>query len=942
MGHNFRSALLLTAALLQPVPLNSQATSGAFLGWVSDPAEARVPDVKITATNLSTRLSFTTRTSSAGAFMISGLPPGRYRVEFSKTGFRTTARDNIEMHIDQQLHLDVSLELDVLAQNVLVPAMPAILPMQSTETGEIIESKQILDLPLLGRDFLDLTLLVPGVTSGAGGNNANYSINGQREFANSIVVNGVEVTGNRNNDTNVRPSVEAVAEFKTLTSSYAAEFGRAAGGVIAVLTKSGSNEFHGGIYEFLRRPATTARTFFATEPSRLKENDFGASLGGPLRRNRTFFFVSYEARRQRDVFSYLDTTVPAGMVSILPGGSVDLSGLRDPYTGKQIPIFDPEFYRANYYSSPFPGNVIPASRVSRAGLQVLQELFPRPNAPGIFNGWFNNFAVSQPYRFASDTGDLRLDQAFSERDRLSVTYDVVDFRSLAGDPFAGAIPIAGGGGADLADRTDSSNHSAAIAYTRVVSSTQTNDIRLAFVRTPLAQNSLLNGHVATELGIGGVNLSGFPSTQGLPQIYLGFGALTGGSTYKPLHFRDSNISLSDAYNWNRGNHSLKFGYEYRRLAANPSFSLFPTGYQYYYGAYASLTSDPTYSYFDRDAYYGNGGSEIADLLLGIPGYVALGLQLTTPKTASYEHHAFWQDTWRLKSRLSLNYGVRYEYQDPYHETRNHAANFDPQSGRMLIAGAGGNSAALVRPDRNNFSPRFGFAWQAFPNTVLRTGFGIYYSPENSARSDVLTKNYPFFYQQIFLNNPGAPVAYPLDTGVTRPVTVPISPGTSSISMSTIPNATSQSVYYIDPNIRTGYSQAFNFTIQHAITSGLMLETGYAGGLSHKLPYAVGDLNLGKRISKDLGKIYALFSEGNSAYHALQLKMKQRWQESISFLVSYTYAKNLDNGPAPFNLGRGGQWPQDFLNLGLERLSGHLKTGHMWSLQNRPTESLRTD
>ena len=296
--------------------------------------------------------------------------------------------------------------------------------------------------------------------AGTGGNVANYSVNGQREFANSIVVNGIEVTENRNNDTHVVPSVDAVEEFKAVTSTYAAEFGHAGGGIIAIETNGGSNQLHGSLYEFVRTNATTARTFFAAQPSGLKENDFGASLGSPLRKNRTFFFASYEGHRQRNVFSYLDTTVPQQMIHLTPGGNVDLSRLRDPYTGEQMPIFDPSFFNSNYVSQQFAGNMIPASRVSPAGLNVLQKLFPQPNARGILNGWFDNFQVSQPYRFDSDTGDLRLDHSFSEQDRVSLTYDVLQFRSLLGDPFGGAIPVAGGGGGDSADQTSMGNQAA--------------------------------------------------------------------------------------------------------------------------------------------------------------------------------------------------------------------------------------------------------------------------------------------------------------------------------------------------------------------------------------------------------------------------------------------------------------------------------------------------
>lgn len=930
--------LLSTAlALLLPASLRAQATSGAVRGSVSDASGARVPGAAVTATDLATGREFSTRTDTDGGFVVPGLPPGPYRLRVQKAGFKTLSRTDLVIQLDEIVRLDLRLEVGDLKETALITGTPAALQTQTFETGAVIGTRQILDLPLLGRDFLDLTLLVPGVTPGAGGNNANYSVNGQREFANSIVVNGIEVTGNRNNDTGVRPSVDAVEEFKMVTSGYAPEFGRSGGGVMAIETKSGSNEFHGDLFEFLRTNATTARTFFAAEPSGLKENDFGASLGGPIRKNRTFFFAAYEGRRQRDLFSYLDTTVPSEMIRITPAGDVDLSGLRDPYTGKQIPIFDPSFYNTNYYSSPFPGNVIPANRVSPAGLHVLQQLFPQSNAPGILNGWFNNFQVGQRYRFGSDVGDMRIDHSFSDRDRISATYDVLNFRSLTGDPFAGAIPIAGGGGADTADQTDSANHSASVTYTRVVSATQLNELRLGFVHTPLSQNTLIHGDVANQLGIGGVNVSGFPATSGLPQIFLGFGALAGGSTYKPLTFSDDNFSLADAYTWSHGRHSFKFGYEYRHLVANPNFSLFPTGFQYYYGAYASLTSDPTYSYFDPNAYYGNGGNEIADLLLGLPGYVAQGLQLTTPRTTSLEQHAYWQDAWRLTPHLTLNYGLRYEHQAPYRETHDAMANFDPASLSLQLAGRGSNSDALVRADANNFAPRLGFAWLAAARTVVRGGYGIFYTPENSARSDVLTKNYPFFYQQTLTNSPGAPFSYVLDTGVPRPSSISIPAGASSIPLSTVPGASTQSLFYEDPGFRTGYAQMFDLTVQREVTPELTVEAGYVGALSHKLAYAVGNLNLAQRISKQVGIVQGLFPEGNGAYHALQVKAERRFHGSYSFLVSYTYAKNLDNGPAPFDLGKNHQAPQNPFDLAAERgpasmdVRHNLMASHMWEL-----------
>jgi hypothetical protein len=656
--------LFVTLALISS-RLPAQPASGSILGRIVDPSGATVGGVAVTVENEATGWVFAGSTNDLGGFAFPSLVPGSYRLIATKSGFRTLRRPSIFLILDQKLWLDLEVQLGERTEILNVTDSVSPLETQSPATGQVIANRQILDLPLLGRNFLDLAKLTPGVTAGAGGNNANFSITGQREFGNSLVVNGVEVTGNRNNDTNLRPSVDAVEEFKAMTSSFAPEYGRAIGGVIAVQTRSGGNAFHGSAYEFLRNNLTTARTFFAADPAALKQNNFGGSLGGPIVHNRTFFFASYEGLRTRDVFSYLDTTVPSDMIRTTAGGAADLSGLKDPYTGKQIPIFDPAAYAAYWTSEQFPENVLPASRVSRAGLKIVNQLFPRPNAAGILNGWFSNLQVGQRYQFGSDTGDVRVDHALSEKSHLSMSYDAVKFRSLTGDPFAGLINIAGGGSGDSADASDSMNQSAAISYTRTLGSTRLNELRAAWFQTSFAQNDLLQGtNLAKQLGIGNANLDGFPQTSGFPQIQLASGATTGGSTYKPLTFLDRNLQISDVFSWTPARHTVKFGYDFRRLESHPNFSLFPAGYQYYYGAYASMTSDPNYAFYDPNAYYGNGGSEVADLLLGLPGWTAQGLQLTNPETRSHEHHLFAQDAWQATRKLVVSYGLRYEYQAP--------------------------------------------------------------------------------------------------------------------------------------------------------------------------------------------------------------------------------------------------------------------------------------
>jgi hypothetical protein len=932
--------LFFFLAGLSPSAL-SQATSGTILGRVTDTSGAVIVGAQVAATNEATGIVQDTKTEDTGYFLRS-LVPGSYTLKVTKEGFKQASRKGIPLLIDQQLSVDFQLTAGSTSETVVVTSELPLLQTESAETGEVIQTKQILDLPLLGRNFLDLARLTSGVASGGGGNTLNLAVNGEREFANSVLIDGVEATANRNNDTGLRPSVDAVQEFKVSTSDYAAEFGRAAGGVVSIQTKAGENRWHGSLYEFYRPSATAAENYaFPTQtgrPSQLSQHNYGGTFGGPIVKNKIFFFLSYEGQKQSNPISYVDSVPPTNQIVFDANGDVDLSGLKDPLTGNQIPIFDPNITYQNYgyYAQQFPGNIIPASEVSVAGKNILQNFFPSPNLPGTYNGWYSNFQVNAPYHYDGRNGDTRIDYTISSRDTLTGAYHYSDFNSMTGDPFWGAIPVQGGGDADQGDVEDSRNQQTSITETHVINGRMLNEFRFGYTRFRLNQTSLLNGRdLANQFDVGNINIPGVPATSGFPYIYLGTGYITGGSTYKPLYFTDSNYQYSDSLTIQRGGHGIKVGAEYRRLNANPVFSLFPTGFQYYTGPYqyapnGPQTSDPTYAYFyDPSAAFPNGGSDVADLLTGVPTTVNMGLQLTTPHTQSWELSFYGQDTWKVTPRLTLNLGVRYEFMNPYTEVRNQLSNYDPVSGLILIGGRGGNSDALINARKNNFSPRVGFAFRAMPKMVLRAGFGLFYTPENDARSDVLTKNYPFGVQQKFVNNifNGPPYTYYLDTGLPRSTTIPVGSGVSSIDPATItdPNtgaqdANLQTVYSVDPNMKTGYSEMFNLTIQQELTPSLTMEVGYVGTRSHQLPYAIGNIVVGTAAPDQLGQIERQAGLGWAQYNSFQTKLTKRLTANLSFLGAYTWSHNIDNGPAPFNLGHNlnsHNQPQDPFNLNLE-------------------------
>src|SRR5581483_5901836 len=326
----------------------------------------------------------------------------------------------------------------------------------------------------------------------------------------------------------------------------------------------------------------------------------------------------------------------------------------------------------------------------------------------------------------------------------------------------------------------------------------------------------------------------------------------------------------------------------------------------------------------------DGGTDIADLLLGLPLDVYSGLQLTDPHTKSWDLDWYAQDTFRVSDKLTLNYGIRYEYQNPYTEAKNQMSNYDLASGNILVAGISGNSDALIQARKNNFSPRFGFNYLLNPKTVIRGGYGINYSPENDGREDFLTKNLPWANQQSISNNvyAGPPFAYQDDTGVTRSKAINI-PSGGRIDPSTLPSGKLVTTYYVNPTMKTGYAQMYNLTVQRQLGQSYSLEAGYVASLSHRLSYQLGDINYnsaksnssGKAtdglINPNLGIIQELTDAGAGNYNSLQMKFSKRESRNLSFLMSYTYSHNLDNGAAPFDAGQNNDLPQDPRNLSAE-------------------------
>jgi Carboxypeptidase regulatory-like domain/TonB-dependent Receptor Plug Domain len=418
-------------ALVDAQPAGAQATSGTIQGRVTDLTGAVLPGAIISVKDEDKGVTFSGRSDGAGQYSVLNVTPGIYTITVSHAGCADSVAPHTTVVIDQQLVLNFRLSPSMVTTTVQVNEQPSLLQTQTAEVGTVIGGNTITDRPLLSRNFYDLTALVPGVAQVGGSiNSYALSVSGQREFANSILLDGVESTTNRTQDVTVKPSVDSVQEFKVITSSYDAEYGNAAGGVVQIQTKAGTNKFHGDAYEFYRPNFRPYAFGGSKNPSPvLKQNNFGGTLGGPVIKNRSFFFGSYEGTRQTNAYTYLDSTIPFDL-KMRPDGSVDLSGLVDPNSGLPSsfcngkpcppagsidPIFDPAISYACYggYSGclpqQFPGNIIPADRVSKAGYNTLVNFYPKPNLTGLRNGWFSNYSVDSPVTSNANQIDARYD-----------------------------------------------------------------------------------------------------------------------------------------------------------------------------------------------------------------------------------------------------------------------------------------------------------------------------------------------------------------------------------------------------------------------------------------------------------------------------------------------------------------------------------------------------
>ncbi len=888
---------LVLVFLFVSMLLHAQFEYGDVVGTVRDASSAVVPGTKLTLRSVETNVERIETANDQGAYSFPSLRAGHYTVAAEHNGFRTAKTSELDLRTGDRLRVDIALETGQISEQVTVESATPLLETETSARGQVIQGAMIRELPLNQRDYTQLVLLVPGTTfNPAQRLGGAISVNGNRTLQNNYLLDGVD---NNSNATSfrgervdvIRPSVDALEEFKVLTNSYSAEYGRSAGAVINVTIKGGTNRLHGTLWEFFRNDAMDAHgwtpTIGGVKPN-LRFNQFGGNIGGPIRRDKTFFFVNYEGERQGQGVTY------QAIVPTLDLRAGDFSRIASSYPAaiKQIPV-DPTT------GLPFPGNLIPASRWSPVTRRLLADPnFPKPT-PSPFNTVPSAYTNTVTNTTRSDKFDLRVDQYLGSQWRLFGRYSFSDLTLFRPAQFAG---YAEGSFNDGFGATATRGQNAVIGNTVSLAPTTLLEVRAAYTRLGANVSPPNFGSPSSTKITGIPNLPGGPEINaGWPKFSIsGLSAL--GSTTSTPQFQIPNVYIANAtLSMTRGKQNIRIGFDeqYIQTAILDVSSL--------RGTFTFSQSNPATS-------PGLTGNAWADFLMGTP---AAYTQTSFTKIYNRKQitSAFFQDDYRIARNLTLNLGVRYEYGTPVKEKFNHLANFSLQTGQLIQAKDGSAyDRALVNPQRLGFSPRIGLAWTPTGKMVIRSGYGIFYNLTNrQGREGLLGENPPYVHDLTHIIPGGG---YPL-TFETGP---PADFFGSALTTDQILRAN-------DPKLKDGYVQQFNLTVQYELANNLLFEAGYVGnkgthltrfwnGNQARLP-GPGTTLQARRPFPAYADIEYMDSGGTSNYNAFQTRLERRFAQGISLLNSFTWNRGIDNAAA-WNDANGSLTPQNAYDYNSER------------------------
>lgn len=886
----------------------AQAGQAELTGEIHDQTGAVVPNTTVTAVDVETNQAQIVSASSSGIYTFTHLKPGAYRVIFNAPGFKRFIREGVRLVTGERVRLDVMLSVGDLRESVTVHSDAPLLQTELAGLGQIVSHRSIVDLPLNGRNFVPLVGLAAGVALPPG--SSFPRINGGRPRTNEYLFDGISVLQPEPGQVAFFPVIDAIQEFKVEINSPAAEFGRFNGGVVNLTTKSGTNQFHGSAFEFLRNEAMNARNLFAprtaANPNKpvFRRNQFGFVLGGPIRRNKTFFFVDYQGTRQ-SIGRVLISTVP----TLLQRKGI----FTEPVAGAVPRIYDPATTApkpgGGFIRAPFTDNAIPAGRMDPVAMALLSR-FPLPTSPGTANNFRRLAAEDQN----QNQFDGRLDHRFSANDQLLGRF------SYARDITDPVTPLPEGSGRIISGaigRSVTRGYSLASSEVHVFSPRLTNEFRFGYTRRTVKRRALqLDRPVSQALNLPGVPANAaFQNT--LPTFAIDGYQQLGPPVDANSDFRTDVTEIVDALSAQRGRHFLKAGLDFRWERLDVIQPPSPTGlFQF-----SSL-------FTDLPGVTGTGFS-LASFLLGQVQRFSIDLQQRVLRPRAHIQEYFVQDDWKVSPRFTVNGGLRYTLNFPSTEADNQGAVFNLATQKLEYLGRGGFSRSSRELHKLNFGPRLGLAFRVTDKTVVRSAYGLIWIEQAGITTPFTNPQFPFLQTVTERSLDNINPAFVLAGG---PSVAPI-PLTPDAGLG-------QGVFSVDRGLGSGYAQQWNLAIQRELSTNLSIEVDYTGSkITHlgipdtSLNQLTADqLRLGSALlqrvpnpffgqiprSSSLGDptiplaqllrpfprftTVSLFRNnvGNSQYNALQVKLEKRHSRDLAFLVSYTRSKLIDDASSVFD------------------------------------------
>jgi len=916
----------------------AQVDTGNLVGTVRDPSGAVLSGVTVTATNVDTGVSTVVKTEPTGNFVITPLKIGRYSVSVESSGFRKEVRQDIVLDVQQTIRLDFTLQVGSVTQTTEVSGAAPLLETENASLGDVVTSLVVEQLPLNGRRYTDLATLTTGVakitegpvnggsTPTNGNAGGNFAVNGTRGDQNNFILDGVDNNSNDNADVTILSSVDAIAEFKVQTSNYSAEFGRSGGAVVNASTKSGSNAIHGSAWEFLRNDLVDARGFFESPNSPkapYKQNQFGGTLGGPIIKEKAFFFLDYEGTRihqaQTDIVTVPTAEEQTGNFSDILGPQstscgangtspcVDILGrpiytneIYNPATQRYVTVAGTQFLvRDGFGFDPVTGLPIPGKAniitqgLTKVGLNYA-ALYPLPNIPGAFA---NNYTVNAPGTEQTDQMDVRTDENITSKIQLFQRFSLSQDERFQAPVFSG---IADGGNYNTGNRPLQSR-GAVLGLTHTISPYLVNSFRLGYNYAHYISNSPAYGQQYPPPGLQVPGVPNEPSINGLtwfaPDGYAGLGE----PLYTPTKSTTQDIQFDDTISYVHGKHFLKAGPQFRWDQFNLLQIGQPRGNLSFSGQFTAVNPGDQ----------AGSGNALADMLLGFPVFAKIST-VTYFGNRQHTYGAFVEDTYKVLPNLTLILGLRYDYATPFYVAGNRESNFNYTTGQIIPAGTPGYPKYLSVVDKDDFAPRLGLSYSPFKSKplVVRAGYGRFFVFGEIRTGDPLqlAYNLPFFFEPTFNSAGDVPSQVTLAAGF------PALNPTQALS-----GVTSQ-----DYRLHTAVYDEWNLNLEYQLPGKILISPAYVGTKGthlqslvdrNQIPTPEATFDQSKRPYPQYGPFTSIENRGNSTYEAFQIKAEKQTSNGLYFLSAYTFGKSINDQP---EICCNAPWPQNSYDLPAEK------------------------